>query len=153
MYLSYTGEKQHVLSLLQKELGSGVFGTVYHGQIKVNPDDGSPIVAKRGEGGEISSPLLQARGRVVANVDVAIKVVPLVKAEEHSKTEGNEEAMHAEQLQKKKDKRKEKQRSALVVSAQDGRVTYFNVCVYGHVVLAHPMHCAQVVEEMEYSTP
>lgn len=99
---------------MQKELGSGVFGTVYHGQIKVDPDDGSPIAAKRGQGGELSSPLLQVRGRAVANVDVAIKVVPLVNTEEHGKTEKKDAAVHAEQLLKKKDKRKEKQRSALV---------------------------------------
>ena len=115
-----------------------MFGTVYHGQIKVDPDDGSPIVAKRGEGGEISSPLLQARGRAVANVDVAIKVVPLVKAEEHSKTEGKEEAMHAEQLQKKKDKRKEKQRSGLeICSGWDVNPLQY-VCICSHVVLACP---------------
>lgn len=87
-----------------------MFGTVYHGQIKVDPDDGSPIVGKRGEGGEMSSPLLQARGRAVASVDVAIKVVPLMKAEENSKAEGRKEA---DQMQKNKDKRKEKQRFAL----------------------------------------
>ena len=95
---------------LQKELGSGVFGTVYHGQIKVDPDDGSPIAAKRGPGGELSSPMLQVRGKAAANVDVAIKVVPLVNTEEPDKTDKKD----AEQLLKKKDKRREKQRSAFV---------------------------------------
>ena len=110
-----------MFSPLQKELGSGVFGIVYHGQIKVDPDDGSPIVAKQGEGGEMSSPLLQPRGRAAANVDVAIKVVPLVKTDDGGKAERKKEE-DAEQLQKKKDKRKEKQRFALCICLRLGWV-------------------------------
>ena len=55
---------------------------VYHGQIKVDPEDGSPVTTKKtldqSEGDGMGSPVLTARGQRVAYVDVAVKIVSLM---------------------------------------------------------------------------
>jgi serine/threonine protein kinase len=94
---------------IKRELGRGVYGTVYLGQIKVNTEDGSPVVVKRSEHLEPASPLLRLGAKKSSNVDVAVKVVSVIHSDKRSSSEEN---LVEKDFEKKieRDRRRAKQR-------------------------------------------
>ena len=89
-----------------------MYGTVYYGQIKVNPDNGSPVTTNRSDPVEPASPLMRLGvWKNSSNVDVAIKVVSIDTSEKKSSSQEKLEEKEKEKEQKcEKDQRRAKQR-------------------------------------------
>ena len=89
---------------------------MYLGQIKVNTEDGSPVVVKRSEHLEPASPLLRLGAKKSSNVDVAVKVVSVIHSDKRSSSEEN---LVEKDFEKKieRDRRRAKQRFILYLCA------------------------------------